>query len=124
MAPGVQSGEPSIMTITFQNPLSLAVSRAMAAAELRRIGMTRNLRPDQVAELLNSQADSAAASPLPYDQLLALALQAAARPGELDCPTLEALRAAPDDLQRLEIAKAVFSRDRADSYRAAVKAAP
>lgn len=112
------------MTITSQNPLSLAVSRATAEAELRRMEMSRSLRPDKVAALLNSQADAAAASPLPYDQLLALALRAAARPGELECPTLDALRAPADPGERHEIAREVFATDDEARFKAAVKAAP
>lgn len=108
----------------IQSPVSVAVSRAIAEAELRRVEMSRNLRPDQVAALLGRQADDAAASPLAYDQLLALALRAAARPGELDCGELDALRTPGDPLQRAGIAQEVFARYSEAPYRAVLKAAP
>jgi hypothetical protein len=107
-----------------QTALSLAVSRALAEAELRRMKMSRRLSANDVAELLGSQADAAAASPLPYDQLLALALRAAARPGELESPELDALRAAPDPLHRHRIAREVFAAYQEAPYRAVLKAAP
>jgi hypothetical protein len=108
----------------IQSPVSVAVSRAIAEAELRRVEMSQNLRPDQVAALLGRQADDAAASPLAYDQLLALALRAAARPGDLDCPELDALRTPGDPLERSRIAQEVFARYSEGPYRAVLKAAP
>lgn len=107
-----------------QSHLSLAVSRATAEAELRRVKMSRHLPADRVAELLGSQAEAAAASPLAYDQLLALALRAAARPGEFESAELDALRTSADPLQRHAIAREVFGHYRDGPYRAVLKAAP
>lgn len=108
----------------IQSPVSLAVSRAIAEAELRRMKMSLGLRVDQVAELLNRQANTAARSPLAYDQLLALALRAAAAPGEFECPQLDALRSPADPLERSRIAREVFARYNEGRFRAAIKAAP
>lgn len=107
-----------------QSALSQAVSRAAAEAEIRRMEMSRSLRPQRVAELLETQARSAAASPLAYDQLLAIALRAAARPGEFESSELDALRSPGDPIKRHEIAREVFARYEEAPYRAALKAAP
>ena len=108
----------------IQSPASLAVSRAMAEAELRRMKMSRGLSAARVAELLNKQADAAATSPLAYDQLLALALRAAARPGELECAKLDELRSPPDPVTRHRIAREVFEHYSEAPFRAVLKAAP
>jgi hypothetical protein len=108
----------------IQSPASLAVSRALAEAELRRMKMSRNLNPARTAVLLNEQADAAATSPLAYDQLLSIALRAAARPGELESPELDALRSPPDPIERHYIAREVFTRFAEQPYRALLKAAP
>lgn len=112
------------MTTNIQSPVSRAVSRALAEAEIRRMEMSRSLSADKVANLLSQQADVAAASPLPYDQLLAIALRAAARTGALESPTLEALRARPDCLQRQRIAREVFASPPEERFKAVLKAAP
>lgn len=113
-----------MMTTITQSPASLAISRAVAEAEIRRFEMSRNLSAEQVSTLLQRQADAAAASPLPYDQLLALALSAAARPETSACPTLDALRAPADRRRRLEIAREVFASGPTPNLRAVLKAAP
>jgi hypothetical protein len=110
--------------IPVQSPLSLAVSRAAAEAELRRTEMSRSMSPDRVVELLNRQAEDAAASPLAYDQLLALALRTAARPGEFASADLDALRAPPDPLERHQVAREVFAVYQEAPFRAVLKAAP
>lgn len=109
---------------SIQSPTSLAVSRASAEAELRRLKMSRGMGAGRVADLLVEQAEAAAASPLAYDQLLATALRAAARPGELHCPTLDALRAPADPIERHRIARQVFEHYGEQPYRAVLKAAP
>lgn len=110
--------------IQTQSPTSLAVSRAMAEAELRRLEMSRSLDVSQVADLLKRQAEAAAASPLAYDQLLALALTAASRPGELESPELDAMRGAPDPLERHQVARKVFQDYDPTRFEAVLKAAP
>jgi hypothetical protein len=107
-----------------QSALSQAVSRAAAEAEIRRMEMSRSLRPPRVAELLEAQARSAASSPLAYDQLLAIALRAAARPGEFQSAELDALRSPGDPVKRHTIAREVFFRYEEAPYRAVLKAAP
>jgi hypothetical protein len=115
--------ESQLMTQT-QTPLSLAVSRAIAEAELRRMEMSRSLRADQVARLLESQAKAAAVSPLAYDQLLALALRAAAQSGEPSCPSLDALRTPADPIERHRVARQVFASHAEKKFRPFVEAAP
>jgi hypothetical protein len=107
-----------------QSSLSQAVSRAAAEAEIRRMEMSRSLRPQRMAELLEAQARSAARSPLPYDQLLTIALRAAARPGEFQSSELDALRSPADPIERHAIAREVFARYEEAPYRAGLKAAP
>ena len=107
-----------------QSPLSLAVSRAIAAAELRRSEMSRSLSPDRVSALLTDQAEAVAASPLPDDQLLAIALRAAAQPGDFESITLDALRAPADPFVRNEISREVLAKYGEGPSRAALKAAP
>jgi hypothetical protein len=108
----------------IQSPASLAVSRALAEAELRRLKMSRSLNAARAAALLDEQADAAATSPLAYDQLLSIALRAAARPGELESPELDALRSPADPIERHNIARDVFRHFAEQRYRGLLKAAP
>ncbi|HET9160438.1 MAG TPA: hypothetical protein VFN88_07480 [Caulobacteraceae bacterium] len=107
-----------------QSPLSLAVSRAIAEAELRRMEMSRSLRPEQVARLLESQAKASATSPLAYDQLLALALRASAQVGEPDRASLDALRSPADPTARHRIAREALAKFEDRSFAPAIEAAP
>jgi hypothetical protein len=110
--------------ISTQSPVSLAVSRAIAESELRRMEMMRGMDEPRAVSLLIKQADDAASSPLAYDQLLALALRAAAGSGEPDHRVLDALRAPADALARQEVARAVFAQYSEAPFRAVLKAAP
>ncbi|MCC7265953.1 MAG: hypothetical protein IT546_01295 [Caulobacteraceae bacterium] len=110
--------------ISTQSPASLAVSRAIAEAELRRTEMMHGMGEPRAVALLIDQAEDAARSPLAHDQLLALALRAASRSGEPDHAVLDALRAAPGALARQDIARAVFAQYDEARFRAVLKAAP
>lgn len=110
--------------IATQSPVSLAVSRAIAESELRRMEMMRGMDEPGAIALLNKQADAAARSPLAYDQILALALRAAADSGEPDHRALDALRTPADDFEREIIARAVLAQQGRATSRAVLKAAP
>jgi hypothetical protein len=108
----------------IQSPLSRAISRAIASVEVRRLEMSRTLDQGRIAQLLNEQAAKARASPLGENQLLALALEAAANPGEFSAPALDALREPPDDVAQLYLRQAVFEHYQPVAAKAVARAAP
>lgn len=104
--------------------LDRAISRIAADVELRRFRMSRALPPGQIAETLADQAQSARVSPLASEQILALALDAAARPGPFEAPALDALRRAPDPMAQIELRRQVFDRHDEAGLAAVARAAP
>jgi hypothetical protein len=109
---------------SVQSPLSLAISRAGAQAEVRRMEMSRALDASRVTRLLTEQAANARLSPLGSDQLLAIALDAAAASGEFHAPILDALRQPPDPLEQVQLRRQVFAQYDDIPARAVAKAAP
>ena len=108
----------------IQSPVSRAISRVIASAEVRRLEMSRTLDQGQIAQLLNEQADKARASPLGENQLLALALEAAAHPGEFSSPRLDALREPADHIEQLYLRQTVFDHYEPVAAKAIARAAP
>jgi hypothetical protein len=108
----------------FKSQLKQAISKAVAEAEVRRARLAATLEPGRIAQILGDEAENARMSPLAYDQLLALALDAAAEPGHRRSPVLDALRERPSPIEQLQLRRHVFTAYDVASTRAVARAAP
>ncbi|WP_334160680.1 hypothetical protein [Phenylobacterium sp.] len=108
----------------FKNPLYDAIARAQAEAGIRRAKVADSLDPGRVAQVLGEEAENLRLSPLAYDQLLALALEAAASPEGAISPVLKALRREPNPIERFQLRRHVFAAFDVLRARAVAKAAP
>ena len=86
--------------------------------------MTPSLEPGRIAQILSEEAENARISPLAYDQLLALALEAAAHPGEVRSPVLDALGERPSPIEQFHLRRRVFAHYDVDRTRSVARAAP